>query len=428
MQRQRTRAVIVDGYSTGRELLGALKDRGVECLHLRSSAELPPEVARCFDATGYDADLGYAGPPAEAAEALGRLRPDVLVAGSEWGVTHAETVAALLGLPTNRPALIAARRDKFAMIEAVRAAGLLAANQAQLSCPRAAVGWAAAQARWPVVVKPLASAGSDGLHICDGPEQIEAAFADALHRRNFMGLRNERLLLQSFLSGPQYIVNTVSRDGRAFVTDAWHVALRTLPGSAIVVDETRLLDPAEPRAQELFAYTLAAIAALGIENGAAHSELKWTPEGPALIETGARLMGAAMDRASYRAAGLRTQACQLADALVDPAAFAATRSSGAHYGFTRHLSMLFFIFETAGVVRDLSGLRRLYELPSFHAHYRPLRVGDRVWKTADTFACGGAVYLAHDDRAQIEADIARFRTWERRGVLYDLGDPARAAA
>ena len=86
MQRQRTRAVIVDGYSTGRELLGALKDRGVECLHLRSSAELPPEVARCFDATGYDADLGYAGPPAEAAEALGRLRPDVLVKGADYTI------------------------------------------------------------------------------------------------------------------------------------------------------------------------------------------------------------------------------------------------------------------------------------------------------------------------------------------------------
>jgi hypothetical protein len=35
------RIVIVDGYSTGRELVQEIVERNVECLHLRSSQQLP---------------------------------------------------------------------------------------------------------------------------------------------------------------------------------------------------------------------------------------------------------------------------------------------------------------------------------------------------------------------------------------------------
>lgn len=397
-----------------------LLERNVECYHLQSTPQLPAPVTGCFDPRPYDGSLGYLGDPAGAAEVLAAIGPDAVVAGSEWGVLFADELAWRLGLPGNRIRTARARRDKFEMIDAVARAGLRTARQIALASPDGAVQWAERHGRWPVVVKPLNSAGSDGVSICHSEADIRNAFAKALNRRNFMGEYNAQLLLQSYLDGPQYIVNTVSHRGRHIVTDAWHMTIETLPGSAIVANEVHLLDAAEPRARALIDYTLEVLSVLGIDNGAAHTELKWTADGPALIELGARLMGAAMDRPSYRAALQETQASAWAGLLAsdDEAAEASVRRG--HFVRRRALSKVFFSFSGAGVVRSVDGLRRLRELPSFHAHYRALQVGDRVWRTADTLACGGVVYLVHDDPKRIDADLRQLRAWERSGSLYDI--------
>ncbi len=88
-------------------------------------AQIPSVVSKCFDVSAYDEDLGYLGPVDAAIGRLQVLQPDAVVAGSEWGVTFAEFVAHGLGLPTNRIETISARRNKFDMIEAVHAHGLL---------------------------------------------------------------------------------------------------------------------------------------------------------------------------------------------------------------------------------------------------------------------------------------------------------------
>ena len=238
---------------------------------------------------------------------------------------------------------------------------------------------------------------------------------------NIMGGYNDCLLLQSFLSGPQYIVNTVSHGGRHYVTDAWLMDVRT-EGQLVIPGGIDLIDPASPRAQALFEYTIAVLDAVGIENGAAHAELKWTEDGPALIKIGARLMGAAMDRQSYEAAGQETQAPIYSRVLTGTDAERDAIFARRHYTRRRHMTKLLFIFDAAATVRDTKGLARLTTLPSFHAHYRPLSPGEPVWKTADWLACGGVMYLIHDDSNRIAADIAEIRNLERCGALYGL-DP-----
>jgi hypothetical protein len=90
------------------------------------------------------------------------------------------------------------------------------------------------------------------------------------------------------------------------------------------------------------------------------------------------------------------------------------------------MTKLLFNFEADATVSGTNGLARLAKLPSFHAHYRGLMQGERVWKTADWLACGGIMYLVHDDPKVIAADIAKIRQWERSGALYGL-DPATAS-
>jgi biotin carboxylase len=426
MSHRKPRIVIVDGYSTGRELVRELAARNVDCVHLRSTADVPEPAARSFDIGPYAIDLGHFEDMCAALAAVEAVEPQAVVAGSEWGVTLAEWLADGLGLPTNRMPLASARRDKFAMIEAVRRTGLLVAQQAALSSVEEARDWVRRRDQWPIVVKPLSSAGSDGVSVCACMGDVERAFAGAMNRRNFMGLCNERLLLQSYLSGPQFIVNTVSRDGLHYVSDAWYMTVGT-PWSPTAMRELHLLEPSLALAQALFDYTKTAITALGIENGAAHSELRWTPNGPALVETNARIMGAAMDPVPYRAAGLPTQASCFAEAITSPAQFESTLARG-HYEFRQHLTKVFFLFEHAGEIGGVGGLDRLSALPSFHAHYRALRPGDRVWRTSDTLARGGTVYLVHAERPRILADLERIRAWEKQGALYAVRTASEAAA
>ncbi len=417
---EQKRIVIVDGYSTGRDLVRELVDRNVECLHLRSTEQLPIAVAKSFNPAPYDADFGYVGEAGAAIDMLTPLAPNAVIAGSEWGVTFAEQIAHGMELPTNRIEMASARRDKFDMVEAARRHGLRVAQQASVSNVEAAHDWANRYGKWPIVVKPMSSAGSDGVSICENHAEIDAAFARALGRENYIGCVNERLLMQSFLAGPQYIVNTVSRGGRHFVTDAWFMTIAGSPSP--VPQDIQLLDPMLPTAQALIRYTLGVLAALGIENGAAHTELKWTPEGPALIETGARVMGAAMDSSSYRDAGMESQAMVYARILAGSEVECDAIFAERHYALKRHITKLLFNFSRAGEVRGLDGLMRLRRLPSFNAHYRPLRVGDRVRQTADWLCAGGVVYLIHDDPHQIAADIDLIREWEQHGELYALAD------
>jgi hypothetical protein len=422
----RLRIIIVDGYSTGRELVRELLDREAECLHLRSSHDLPEAVDGCFDPRPYDGDLGYLGTVTQAVEAVKPLYPDMVIAGSEWGVSYAERLATLLGLPTNRIDTVVARRDKHAMIEAVRRRGLLVPQQAAVETIAEAVDWAAAQGGWPIIVKPLNSAGSDGVTACRDMREVAMAATRQLGRRNFMGSVNDRVLLQSYLPGPQFIVNTVSWGGRHHVSDVWSMTVG-LRDDAVIPGGIHLCDPAAPRVQDMIAYTIATLNALGIENGPAHTELKLTPDGPALIETGARLMGAAMDEPSYAAAGMRSQARVFADVIAGCARHRESVFAEPHFRMGRHMSKVLFNFERDGVIAHTAGLERLRDLRSFHAHYRPRRAGDQVWRTADWLACGGVIYLVHDDAGQIDTDIDTIRGWEQAGLLYAVV-PAGAVA
>lgn len=416
------RVVVVDGYSSGRELARELKALGAQCFHLCSAEDPPAAMASRFDPGPFALDLGYCGEPSHVAKLLSLLAPHHVVAGSELGVTYAEQLAHLLGRPTNLFGRANARRNKYEMIRAVQEQGLLCASQSVVSNEVEAVGWAQRLNRWPVVVKPLDGAASDHVTICHDVEDVRQACARALLRENILGIVNERLLVQSYLEGPQFIVNTVSRDGRHFVTDAWRMHVRLQPGYSIVTEDNELLDPDSDIASKLIDYTFKAISALGIVNGAAHSELKWTANGPALIETGARPMGLPMERASYDKAGLKTQCGYYALDLVRPDIMNGIRARRDRFEKRSNLTEVLFLFDRPGEICSVDGLSRLQQLPSFHAHYGALRVGERVTKTTNSLGKGGTIYLVHDDQQQIQRDKEAIRRWETDGALYKIAD------
>jgi biotin carboxylase len=285
-------AVIVDGYSTGNFLPAAFERLGVRVVHVQSTAELMPSMLGPALDAYLDNVICLGEPEIDATvEALRRYAPIAVLAGQEPGVPLADALSERLGLASNGSALSAARRDKFQMIETVRAAGLRCAEQLRSGEVEELVAWAGRLGRYPVVVKPLSSASTDNVFICRGAEQVRAAASQVLSARDIFDLPNTEALIQSYLSGTEYIVDTVGRDGGRYVCGVWEYEKTVLHSGQNIYDKDVLRDPDGWPVPELIDYVDKVLDALGIRHGPAHAEVMMTAEGPALVEIGARLNG-----------------------------------------------------------------------------------------------------------------------------------------
>ena len=68
------------------------------------------------------------------------------------------------------------------------------------------------------VVKPVEGAGSDGVFICDSPEAVRKALTALEGTKNVLGLTNYAVLLQEYLRGDEYVVDT-----RSTIWSRWDV-------------------------------------------------------------------------------------------------------------------------------------------------------------------------------------------------------------
>ena len=142
-----------------------------------------------------------------------------VVAGSELGVEAADLLSEALSLPSNGSgALSEARRDKCKMQDRVGAAGLRSVRHARAECWGDVLGFLDWVEMPLVVLKPLRSAGSDSIFKCRDEAQARRAFEAIIHKPNALGGVNEAVVVQEFLQGTEYIVDTVSRDGQHKVT------------------------------------------------------------------------------------------------------------------------------------------------------------------------------------------------------------------
>ncbi|MFE1885579.1 ATP-grasp domain-containing protein [Streptomyces diastatochromogenes] len=281
-------AAIVDGYSTGNFLPAAFTRLGAQVVHVRSTPEwmtsmLLPNTA------DYIADLVFE----DEEQIVKELRShgvSAVLAGQEPGVPLSDRLSELMGTASNGSRLSAARRDKYQMIEVLRAAGLHCADQFKSDDPQALVDWAEAHGTYPVVIKPLSSASTDGVFICNTADEVREAAQQVLAARDIFDLPNREVLIQSYLDGEEYIVDTVSHDGHRFVCGVWKYE-KTLVNGKNIYDKDVLLPADEFPVPELIAYVDQVLEAMNIRFGPTHTEVKMTSNGPALVEIGARLNG-----------------------------------------------------------------------------------------------------------------------------------------
>ncbi len=402
---------IVDAYGAGRLLPSALRLRGVESIHVRSPH---PDTRLVYRPEDFVVDIQHTGDVPGTVRSLRDAGVDCVVPAAESGVLLADELSSTMGLPGNGMERSTARRDKFAMQETVRGAGLDTADYLRSSSVEQSRAWAVGRGRWPIVLKPMLSAGTDNVIICHTTDEVAAAHTTIMASADRYGQRNDVVLAQGFLSGAEHYVNSVSRDGVHRIIEVWRYHKRVVDGRS-VYDYEDLLALDEPGVQDVVRYVRSVLAALEIRNGAGHTEVMLTPDGPFLIECGARLGGGQMPELMTGCVGA-DQVDSLAYSIADPASFLA--EAEAPYQLKSRLRCVNLISPSDGTVPAEDGWEQITQLTSFAGIVVNLPAGSSLSRTVDIATCPGTVYLNADDLAVVESDYRTLRELERSG-LYD---------
>jgi biotin carboxylase len=409
---------IVDAYSAGRFLPQALLRHGTQCVHVRS---VNPDINLPGSQHGIDVDITHSGDVETTVAMLRELGVDYVIAGAESGVMLADVLAARLKVPGNGMRNPLARRNKHEMAQAVRRAGLAAADTRLSSSAEDLVAWASAGCQWPVVLKPAESSGADNVIFCSSAGEIRAACGKIMASIDRYGRPNKAVLAMQFLDGDEYFVNTVTRNGVHHIGEIWRYRKVWARGDRLIYDYEYPVPADEPGAAAVGRYTLAVLDALEISNGAAHPEVMLTANGPVLVECNARLCGSQLPDVVSRCFGTN-QVELTALSIARPQEFA--RLAGTPYRLATNVRYVSLINPRPGVVPSHEDLAAVRSLPSFAAMALTLPAGRPLPQTVDLVTSPGYVYLVSDDPGQLESDYRRLRELEAT-TLYASLAPTR---
>ncbi|MFF5518608.1 ATP-grasp domain-containing protein [Streptomyces coeruleorubidus] len=234
-------------------------------------------------------------------------RVDAVATFHEGALHVAARIAAELGLPGNSQEAVRAMRDKFLTGRRLTEAGVPTPGT-QVATTFAEAQAAAAELGFPLVLKPQASASSQGVTKVENETELKAAFdnitglyePDAF-RDGAYSVPNvahiyaypqaQGVLIQEYVSGDEFAVDMVYGGGEyrllaihdkpyPFAEPHFIEGAYATPSALPESEQTRLVDTA-----------VAALKALGATVGGAHVELRLTDEGPKIIEVNGRLGG-----------------------------------------------------------------------------------------------------------------------------------------
>jgi len=411
-------AVIVDPYGGARDFVPAFRARGVETVALLSD----PGPLASYAARWHPGDFArvhaYDGDFDELLRTVKAYDPICIVPGNEHAVElTASLVEVLMPEKGNVIGSAPSQRDKWQMALALERAGVPRIPQICTDQPAEVADWIRHNGLTgrPLVFKPPKSGGTDNVHMSGPGEDWRPHFDAQLGYVNRFDIRTDRVLVQEYAQGPEFIVDLYSVDGRHGLANVCRYVKHSRGSRIGIYDAAEYLPPGHPEVAMLFAYTKLAADAVGIRNGSTHAEVIVTVDGPRLVEIASRLSGGCM-MASGR---LATGDCQI-DRTVR------------HYldgefspGFelVRHVRTMWLGTEQDGVLRNIEILEGARDLPTVHS-MDLARNGTLISCTEDAFTELGWIILGGCDEDAMEADYQQIKEWERQVVVEPVGAAA----
>lgn len=333
-----------------------------------------------------DATLGYAR----------RVGADAVLTTNEYLTPLVAEICAALGLPGNDPALAKAARSKAAMARQFGHLGVAAPRTRILSDESELDRLAASgELPFPCVIKPAEGAGSVGVTVVANVIEAEAAFRAVQKQRGMYGMAlDPRVVIQDLVEGSEYSIESITQNGR---TTHLCATRKMVTSGAHRVELGHGLPAALPPEVALFMYEQVdrAIAAVGIRNGASHTEVMLTSNGRCtVIEIGARVGAGHIGFLIQHALGIDPWAACLDAALGRPAHLSPVRSD--------YATVRFLTATHPGRLAAVAGLPdHSPEVPLVRVRKA---VGETVNVTEDNIGRIGSFIMIGRDRQRVDRD------------------------
>jgi len=410
--------VIVDGYSTGAGLVEKFLEKEIRCIHVQSQQIIPKFYAHTYSPELYCDHYIFSGNLKPLINTLQHYNVEFVIAGAESGIELADSLCEALNLPGNGTELSAARRNKYLMWEQVKSKNVQVIPSMLAETLEIAIDWVIEQNTWPLIVKPLNSAGGEGVRVCNAVLEIKTAFLNIMNTRiNTLGFENKGVILQHYIGGEEYVVNTVSFKGKHKFCELWNYSRYKRSEGRNIYDTAKLINFDPAMHEEVVNYAFKVIHALGIQYGPMHVEIIKNENGCYLIEVGARLMGANLPFSLLATCVSTPQWIHTIAAYAEPKEF--IRKLDQPYKILHPLVAVFMISNQTGKISSIDHIEKIHSLSSFYAMKLAIKEREILRKTIDYQTSPGMIYLSHDDPDVIKNDIEIIRQLEKNMFIFD---------
>jgi argininosuccinate lyase len=305
---------------------------------------------------------------AAARAVAARRRIDGVLTTCDYYLPAVALVAEELGLPGAPADVLRTATRKHLVRQALTAGGVPDVPFA------VAATWdqahkAAADLGYPLVVKPVDMNSGTGVRKVVDEVGLAVAFAEATTpERNTRDQPLERLaLLERILEGPEYSVESVTRDGvtRVLGITAKSVAEPGVEAGSGFVESGHLFPAplAQDERDEIERHVVAVLGAVGLTQGISHTEVRVTAAGPRLIELNPRQGGGYIFELVRLVTGFNPL-----QVLVD---LALGREPVPGPAVAASAAVTFLLPVSDGVVREVRGAQRLAEDDRVLSHETP---------------------------------------------------------
>lgn len=335
-----------------------------------------------------------------------KLEPVLVIPGGDDGIDLATRLSSDLGLVGNDPVNLPKMRDKWYMQNALKDAGIRYIHSKIIKNCDEALKFYGEQENGYAVLKPVVGGATVGVHVCATECEVKAAMADNMKMSGGHTDSKGRIMIQEYIEGDEYIVNSVSSNGYHMITSVYKYKKTIVPGFGPKYDNCINLSPSSPDTFQLCEYAVNVLNAIGFENGAVHAEYKVDKCGPVLIEVNCRLCGAMM-KSSWLDMFLPHHETDIVLAsLLHPERFTAL-AKGTIEPIGYGMIALTYLNEDTFVYENRQ--KELFShLKSFVYESNP--GNNRIYpRTVDLSTMGGMIYLSSKDKHQLLADYEYIR-------------------
>lgn len=218
--------VLVDPYSTGCIVAQEMAKRGYLLIALWTlgfSEEMKTHIPDSCGKMDYFAEIDQLDTlektKASLVAAAAGHKIAACIPGGEAGVDFADEFSEYLGVLSNGTQ-INNRRDKKLQQELIKKVGLRSVRQAGSDKFSDVEGFLNTEP-YPIVLKPVESAGSDGVKLCYTFNEAKDHFDLLMNSQMVNGGGCPAVLCQEFLQGKEYVIDHVSRNGVHKTTMVW---------------------------------------------------------------------------------------------------------------------------------------------------------------------------------------------------------------